>query len=81
MPGADRRNIPKEKTAENIVAYFQVGIGKVIGRVGNWLERQGLSIEQIDAKEQRREWQEEHQKNEGIEEDLAEENRIGHRRF
>ena len=81
MPGTDRRNIPKEKTAENIVAFFQGGIGKVIGRVGRWLERQGLSIEEIDAEERRREWQEKFQKNEDIKEDLAEENRRGHRRF
>ena len=81
MPGTDRRNIPKEKTAENIVAFFQGGIGKVIGRVGRWLERQGLSIEQIDAEERRREWQEKFQKDEDIKEDLAEGNRIGHRRF
>lgn len=81
MPGADRRNIPKEKTAENIQAFFLQGIKNVLGRVGNWLERQGLSIEQIDAEERRREWQEKFQKNEDIKEDLAEENRRGHRRF
>lgn len=47
MPGIDRRNIPKELSPENIIAFFQEAVRNILATIARYLQRQGLSLDAV----------------------------------